>query len=173
MIFLLSLAGLSVFASEAHHIPSTEIRSISGQRGRLIDFIDSDNVSLIAITAGQTQENGEEQLSALVSTHLQLLSEYPEIQNTRILHLNVIAGAPFFVHGIIRRGLADSYRSPIQTEDVFVIFVSDVSQIADSFGFTADTRGTWIAVQNNGSVIWSIKDTGQDTAERISSRLQQ
>ncbi|GAB6088814.1 hypothetical protein [Spirochaeta dissipatitropha] len=172
LICVLLAPGIPLSATEHHRIPDTEVRSISGRRGRLKDFIDKDKISLIALTAGQTQENGEEQLAALVSTHLQLLSEHPEIENTRILHLNVIAGAPFFVHGLIRRGLADSYSSPIRTEDVFVAFVSDAGQILDSFGITPDPWGTWIAVTNDGNVVWSIKDTGSDTAERIASWLQ-
>ncbi|MBU0937117.1 MAG: hypothetical protein KKC64_15990, partial [Spirochaetes bacterium] len=118
-----------------------------------------------------SQKNGEEQVAALQQTHRRLLAALPTYQNARILHLNIIAGAPFFVHGLIRGGLGKSYAAPVQPEQVLVLFAKQAENFARPLGLSVDNRGTWLLVNSAGELQWTLKDDGAATAELLAERL--
>ncbi len=166
-LFLVTLLSSSL---SAQSLPDVSTRSAAGDRGGLRDFLSGTGTTLVALNLARTQENGEEQLERVLDTHTRL--ERLGVTRTQpILHINVIAGAPRLVHGLIRRGLAGEYRDPVQSEQIIVLFVDDVDEFAREVGVPVTTDPAWLAVRPDGRVVWWERDTGPATADRLRERL--
>ncbi|TVQ24469.1 MAG: hypothetical protein EA383_11105 [Spirochaetaceae bacterium] len=162
VLFLLPLVGQT--------LPNSATRSAAGDRGDLHDFLAPSGLTLIALNLARTQENGEEQLEQVLQTHTRLAT-LGITRSTPILHVNVIAGAPRLVHGLIRRGLAGEYREPVQREQIIVLFVDDVDEFAREVGVPVTMQPAWLAVRPDGRVVWWERDTGPGTADTLRLRL--
>lgn len=83
----------------------------------------------------------------------------------------MIAGAPFFVHGLIRNGLGRSYPAFVDPGRVLVIFVNRADSLAAALGVNIDSQGTWLLISPTGQVLWTLKDTGPTTVASLVQRL--
>lgn len=153
----------------AQSLPDLATRSAAGTRGDLHEFL-APGITLVALNLARTQENGEEQLERVLDTHTRL-ETLGVTRTLPVLHINVIAGAPRLVHGLIRRGLAGEYRDPVQSEQIIVLFVDDVDEFAREVGVPVTTDPAWLAVRPDGRVDWWERDSDSETADRIRGRL--
>lgn len=55
-------------------LPRVEVQSLAGGKVQLHSFLSQEGHTLIALSMGISQKNGEEQVAALLSTHASLLA---------------------------------------------------------------------------------------------------
>ena len=151
-------------------LPNEDTRNAAGDKGSLHEFLDSASETLVALSMAEDQDTGEEQLRALLETH-RALDRDSRISNYSILHLSVITGAPWFVHGVIRRGLAAEYSSPVNDDEIIVLFIDDLDDFSATVGVPVARRPSWLLVSPDGSVNWWERDRGEGTAEVLLERL--
>ena len=112
------------------------------------------NIVLLAIS--EEQDNGTWQGEAL-------LDWYAELAKTGLLSSDVMAWhfsvlkVPFFVKGLVRGGIANSYNGKIPLDQASAIFVKDVSAFAKSADIVLDGQPTIILVSPEGELLDRFK----------------
>ncbi|MCH8552988.1 MAG: hypothetical protein LAT62_13710 [Natronospirillum sp.] len=163
---------LTATASVAdQRLPDWTARTGSGDEVRLHDRLADSSGTLLAIVASDSQENGQEQQRALLNTHQQLAEAMDDLPP--VMHLTLIAGAPRLVHGFIRRGLAREYEAPVRDEDILMVFLSDYDNYTEPSGLTVDEQGTWVWIDGQGVIYWVLRESDDDTAERLMRALEE
>jgi hypothetical protein len=64
---------------------------------------------------------------------------------------------PFFVKGLIRGAMADSYEGVVPSDKSGVLFVDELPTFASKAGLTLDTEPTIIVVDGSGKVLSELK----------------
>lgn len=170
---LLALAVFALFSAAggfSQQLPDIDARNGSGDSGSLHEFLHDSGSTLVALSMAEDQDTGEAQLQTLLQTH-QTLDRRTNLSRYRIIHVNVIAGAPWFVRGVIRRGLAGEYEDPVEDEQVIVLFIDDLAEFSSTVDIPVTQRPSWLSVSPDGIVEWWERDRGQTTAATLLERL--
>jgi hypothetical protein len=110
------------------------------------------------LAISEEQENGTWQGEALVEW-------YAALQNAGMLSTDVMAWhfsvlkVPFFVKGLVRGGLADSYNGRIPLDQAAAIFIKDIASFAKLANITLDGQPTIILVSPSGELLETFKGT--------------
>ncbi|WLD58502.1 hypothetical protein NFC81_01590 [Salinispirillum sp. LH 10-3-1] len=168
MFALWSLPFMSVLATE-FQLPNWTVQTASGDNRELHDWITAQPHTLVAVVASTSQENGQAQQQAMMNMHQQLLETTPALP--AVLHLNIIAGAPRFVHGFIRRGIVGEYQAPVQDDQVLLMFPRNYDEFTAATAVGVDNYGTWFLVTDDGRILWSVKQNEALDAEVLTGQL--
>lgn len=163
-------AIMPVATLSAQRLPDMETRNVAGDQGTLHDFLDSSGETLVALSMARDQETGEEQIETLLSTH-RALDRDPRFPSDRVLHISVITGAPWFVHGVIRRGLASEYGPAVEDNQIIVLFIDDLDDFSDRVEIPVTRHPSWLSVSPEGHVNWWERDRGQGIASSLLQKL--
>ena len=87
------------------------------------------------------QDNGQWQGDRLIEWYAALNDEGVLSENVLGYHFSVMK-VPFFVKGLIRGGLADSYAGKVPPDQAGAIFVKDIEAFASSAGIALDGQPT-------------------------------
>lgn len=145
------------------------VRSGDGETLTIYERLEGEPGTLIALGASSSQEDGQAQQSAFLNTHQQLAERGFELPP--IVHLNIIAGPPRLVQGFIRRGIVREYADPVQPGDIWLMFPDDYSDYEQRTGLVVSDKGHWVWVNNDGHILWSIEQQGEQTLQRLLERL--
>ncbi len=115
------------------------------------DFLDGDS-AIFAFVLSDSREGGERQQQELLLWHQQLISSPMYDPSVQIYHLPVIAGAPGFVKGFIRNGLAKVYSQTVSEENIAVLFVKDAEKFAKEAGLPFGQEAVVAVVDSGGDV---------------------
>lgn len=165
---LWSLLVMPVLATE-FQLPNWTVQTASGDDRSLHDWLAQQQSTLVAVVASTSQENGQAQQQALMNMHQQLLETMPELPT--VVHLNIIAGAPRFVHGFIRRGIVGEYQAPVQEDQVVLMFPRNYNDYTATTGVDVDSYGAWLLVTNDGHILWSAKQNERLNADILVGQL--
>ncbi len=163
-------AMIPVVPLSAQSLPDMDTRTAGGDRGSLHEFLERSGETLVALSMARDQDTGEEQISTLLETH-RALDRDSRFRDPRVLHIAVIMGAPWFVHGVIRRGLASEYGAPVEDDQIIVLFIDDLDDFSDRVGIPVTRDPSWLSVSPSGHVNWWERDRGGDTASSILERI--
>lgn len=145
------------------------VRSGDGDTLTIYERLEGTQGTLIALGASNSQEGGQAQQKAFLSTHQQLAERGFELPP--IAHLNIIAGPPRLVQGFIRRGIVREYADPVQPGDIWLMFPDDYSDYEQRTGLVVSDRGHWVWVNSEGHILWSIEQQGEQTLWRLLEQL--
>lgn len=127
---------------------------------------------LFAIAMSATQENGEEQQVQLMDWHQRLQSDSRVPDDLPIYHFAVIESPPFFVRGLIRRGIRRSLQGKVSDDRAAVLFVDSTLEFARTAGIPLDTQATMVVLNPDGSLRGYIKgDLTSQSWEQLLSLL--
>lgn len=163
-------ALLSAAGAFSQRLPDIDARSGSGDSGSLHEFLHDSRNTLVALSMAEDQDTGEAQLQTLLETH-QTLDRRTNLSRYSIIHVNVITGAPWFVRGVIRRGLTGEYEDPVEDEQVIVLFIDDLDEFSSTVDIPVTRRPSWLSVSPDGTVEWWERDRGETTAATLLERL--
>nr|WP_319474219.1 hypothetical protein [uncultured Sphaerochaeta sp.] len=112
---------------------------------------------LIALNIGTSRENGEVQQEALIAWKDAVEGSNTTLSYAPFYHISVIEGAPFFVRGAIRRGLAESFEGLIEPEQGGVLFLSKAEKFAKQAEIPIDGEPTVVVVSTDGTITGYVK----------------
>ena len=122
------------------------------------------SAAVFGLAMSTSRENGEQQQEQLL--------QWQRIIDTRGLlptgmpmyHFPVIESPPFFVRGLIRRGIRDVFRGKVDDQLAAVLFVDSTSIFASQAGIPLDSDATIVVVNTDGSLRGYIKGEPSEVA---------
>jgi hypothetical protein len=112
---------------------------------------------LLFLAMGADRDNGEVQMNRLLDWQ-KVIDERGGLPTGIIAyHFPVMESPPFFVKGLIRSAMADSYEGTVPSHKSGVLFVEEIATFAIKAGLTLDTEPTIIVVDSRGKVLSELK----------------
>ncbi len=125
-----------------------------------------DGAVIVALNIGTSRENGEVQMASLFAWQEELEQSSSSLNSAVLFHLSVIDGAPFFVKGAIRKGLAESYGQAIDLQQGAVVFLSKAEKFAEQAHIPIDGEPTLVVLAPDGTIAGYVK--GEVDAQALS-----
>ena len=122
---------------------------------------------VLFLAMGADRDNGEEQMNELLDWQASITEQGGLPEGIIGYHFPVMESPPFFVKGIIRGAMSDSYEPTVSPEKSGVLFVDDLTQFAVTAGLTLDQEPTIALVDGEGNVLSQIK--GNISPENIAA----
>ncbi len=120
---------------------------------------------LLFLGIATDQDNGTWQGKELIRWHKALLAAGVDPDVTRFWHFPVIENPPFFVKGLIRRGIAKDYVDLLPPEQGAVLFVDDAQAFAAAAGLELNGQPT-VMIYRPGQGVLAVQ-RGEVRAEAI------
>ena len=139
--------------------------SFSSVEGKLFNdksFIFPDNLLeersvIIALTLSSSRKNGEEQQKHFIEWQKKLKETSSKLNSITVYHISVIDGAPFFVRGAIRNGIAKEYGDLVQASQGGVLYLSKSERFASDARIPIDGEPTLVVLSATGSIEGFVK----------------
>ncbi|NCC63495.1 MAG: hypothetical protein EOM15_02410 [Spirochaetia bacterium] len=155
--FLLSSLVMMLFAGHvfsAFSFSEVDLRLFDDSRIVFPTDIVQGEPVVVALTLSSSRSNGEQQQEAFLEWHENIVDQVGE---QRLYHIAVIDGAPFFVRGAIRSGLAKSYEGIVKPSQGGVIFLSRAERFAAQGGISIDGEPTLVVLSPDQNIAGVIK----------------
>ncbi len=154
----LLIAAQAGIAGEGGRFQRVETETLDEQAFVFPDDLGSTALNIVMLAMSEEQDNGTLQGDQLVEWYAALQAAGVFKDSVRGYHFSVMK-APFFVKGLIRGGLADSYAGKLPADQAGAIFVKDLEKFASEPGITLDGRPTVVLVSPDGEVLEYFKGT--------------
>jgi hypothetical protein len=112
---------------------------------------------LLFLAMGADRDNGEAQMNQLLDWQKAIDEKGGLPVGVVAYHFPVMESPPFFVKGLIRGAMADSYEGIVPNDKSGVLFVDKLPTFASKAGLTLDTEPTIIVVDGSGNVLSELK----------------
>jgi hypothetical protein len=135
---------------------SIETQTLDEQAFMFPNDLRAGKLNIVMLAISEEQDNGTWQGEAL-------LDWYAELTKAGILSSDIVAWhfsvlkVPFFVKGLVRGGMADSYKGKIPLDQASAMFVKDVGAFAKSADIVLDGQPTIILVSAEGELLDRFK----------------
>ena len=130
------------------------------------DDFGGESLNIVMLAMSKDQDNGTWQGDELVEWYAALEGEGVLSEEVKAWHFSVMK-VPFFVKGLIRGGLADSYAEKLPADQAAAIFVKDIEKFAAEPGIELDGQPTIVLVAADGELLQSFK--GEASAENVAA----
>ncbi len=157
MKHLLLAVCLALVPLSGASFPSVEGKTFADLDIMFPDDLLTDEEVVVAITLSSSRKNGEEQQEAFLEWQKRLTEPTSPLREATIYHVAVIDGAPFFVRGTIRKGIAKEYASVVEPSFGVVLFLSKAERFASQAGIPIDGQPTLVVLTQNGTVKGFVK----------------
>jgi hypothetical protein len=115
------------------------------------------DIYLLFLAMGADRGNGEAQMNQLLDWQKAIDEKGGLPAGVVAYHFPVMESPPFFVKGLIRGAMADSYEGVVPSDKSGVLFVDELPTFASKAGLTLDTEPTIIVVDGSGKVLSELK----------------
>lgn len=112
---------------------------------------------IIALTLSSSRKNGEEQQKHFIEWQKKLKETSSKLNSITVYHISVIDGAPFFVRGAIRNGIAKEYGDLVQASQGGVLYLSKSERFASDARIPIDGEPTLVVLSATGSIEGFVK----------------
>jgi len=163
-VFLLVGLNVSSAAQTLGEFQRVETQTLDKQKFVFPDDMQADGLIIAMLAMSSDQDNGEWQGEMLLKWYQALESEGVLSGSVRAYHFSVMK-VPFFVKGLVRGGLADSYKGKVPADQAAAIFIKDLQGFAAAPGIELDGKPSLVLVAPNGSLLEVIK--GEPTDENV------
>lgn len=168
--FLLILCALLItgqsLASESASFVQVETETLDKEDFLFPDDLSASTLNIVLIAISKEQENGEMQGDELLEWYAALDNRGALSDEVRAYHFSVMK-VPFFVKGLIRGGLADSYTGKVPLDQAGALFIKDIDGFAEAAEIPLDGQSTVVLVDADGNLLESFK--GKATEENVSA----
>ncbi len=154
LLFLLLICNQLLFSGI---FPEEKAKSFANTDFVFPTDLIKDTPVLIALNIGTSRTNGEVQQEALLAWQDAVEGSAAPLRFAPFYHISVIEGAPFFVRGAIRRGLAESFGDLIDPERGGVLFLSKAEKFAKQAEIPIDGEPTMVVVSTDGTITGYVK----------------
>ncbi len=173
---LLVFLACTVFATPlaANSFPSVEGRLFNDKSFIFPDDLLENKPVIIALTLSSSRKNGEEQQAHFIEWQRKFNEASSNLHAVAVYHISVIDGAPFFVRGAIRSGIAKEYGNLVDASRGGVLYLSKSERFASDAGIAIDGEPTLVALSPTGSILGFVKGPySEDRARQLQALLGQ
>ena len=121
------------------------------------DDLLEDKPVIVALTLSSSRKNGEEQQKHFIEWQIKLKEASSKLNSITVYHISVIDGAPFFVRGAIRNGIAKEYGDLVQASQGGVLYLSKSERFASDARIPIDGEPTLVVLSSTGSIEGFVK----------------
>lgn len=162
---LILLAAFSLLETEAvasePAFQSIETETLDEKVFVFPDDLRAGKLNIVMLAISEEQDNGTWQGEALLDWYEQLAKAGVLSNDVMAWHFSILK-VPFFVKGLIRGGMADSYRGKVPLDQASAIFVKDINAFAELADIELDGQPTIILVSSDGKLLDRFKGAVSD-----------
>lgn len=129
-------------ALELGEFERVKTKTFDKQKFIFPDDVRGERLNILFLAMSADKENGPIQQDALLEWHTALADLGVFSADVVPYHFPVLTGPPFFVKGVIRRAMRDSYAGKVPLDQAGVLFVDDLDAFAAAAKLTLDGRAT-------------------------------
>jgi hypothetical protein len=155
----------SLAAQDSGSFMQVEIDTLDKEEFLFPDDLNAGSLNIVMLAIGTEQDNGTWQGDVLVEWYAALDAAGVLNDETKAWHFSVMK-VPFFVKGIIRRGMADTYKGKLPLGQAGPIFVK-AEKFARQADIAVDGQPTLVLVTPDGVLHEQFK--GEATEENINA----
>ena len=157
----------SPFAVQAtESFVQVEFKTLDKEEFVFPDDLNAGALNIVMLAIGTEQDNGTWQGDALVEWYAALNAAGLLNEDVKAWHFSVLK-VPFFIKGVIRNGMADSYEGKLPFNQAGPIYIKDVEGFAEQAGIEIDGQPTIVLVTADGELHEQLK--GEATEENLSA----
>jgi len=159
-LFLLALltSGFtaSAYAAELGSFEQVETETLDGEDFVFPDDFRGVSLNIVMLAMSNEQDNGSWQGDALTEWYTAL--EAQDVLSDDVLgyHFSVMK-VPFFIKGIVRSGMAKTYKDKMPLDQAGAIFTKDLDAFAKAPGLKLDGQPTLVLVAPDGELLEVFK----------------
>lgn len=140
-----------------------EIETLDEEDFIFPDDLRAKSLNIVLLAISKEQDNGQWQGDRLIEWYAALGEKGVLSDDVLGYHFSVMK-VPFFVKGLIRGGLADSYEGKVPPDQAGAIFVKDIEAFASSAGIALDGQPTIVLVSADGELLQIFKGEVSEAA---------
>jgi hypothetical protein len=152
----LLVTSVPVNANELGTFQRVETETLDGEDFIFPDDFQGKSLNIVMLAMSKEEENGTWQGEALVKWYTALAEQGVLSDEVLGYHFSVMK-VPWFIKGLIRRGMADSYEGKLPLSQAGAIFIKDLEKFADSPGIALDSQPTLVLVAADGKLLKLFK----------------
>jgi len=157
VLFLLIALVLTLSPLSGASFESVETKDATGETIEFPEDLTGTAPVILAFILGDSRESGEAQIETMLAWQQSLSSDSAIPAATRIYHMPIIEGLPFFLKGIVRDGMKDSYRGAVPDSNIAVLFLKDMKSFIEEAGIPFSYEPTLVILESNGNVLTYVK----------------
>ncbi|MEJ2139367.1 MAG: hypothetical protein P8Y61_07955 [Gammaproteobacteria bacterium] len=148
-----------------------EIETLDEEDFIFPDDLRAKSLNIVLLAISKEQDNGQWQGDRLIEWYAALDEKGVLSDDVLGYHFSVMK-VPFFVKGLIRGGLADSYEGKVPPDQAGAIFVKDIAAFASSAGIALDGQPTIVLVSANGELLQIFKgEVSEPATQAVASAV--
>ena len=164
VLIFLAPVFFTVSAAELGAFQEVEIEKLDKKDFDFPNDLNAKSLNIVLLAMSKEQDNGTAQGDALVEWYAALEEQGLLTDEVLAWHFSVMK-VPFFVKGLIRGGLADSYEGKLPLSQAGPIYVKDIDKFAQSAGIELDGQPSIVLVSPDGELLELFK--GDVSEERV------
>lgn len=151
LVFLFSLPA---FADG--QLMKVEAETFDGEEINFPQDLSASKINLLFLAMGKDQDNGQLQQKQLLEWQQQLDQAQAIPDGVICYHFPVMESPPFFVKGIIRKAMRESYEDKVPLNQAGVFYIDDLPAFANSAGLNLDGQPIIALATPDGKVVGSV-----------------
>ena len=147
--------------AQAANFEEVKTKNLDGDKFMFPADLDAPKVNIVLLAIGTEQDNGTWQGDVLVEWYGRLQSEGVLSDDVKAWHFSVMK-VPFFIKGVIRGGLAESYEGKLPMNQAAPLYVGDAEEFATAAGIVMDENPKIVLMTPDGVIHESFKGEPTD-----------
>jgi len=167
--------GLSLLAiaSDLGEFERVETKTFDKQKFVFPDDVRGTRLNILFLAMSADEDNGIYQQDALLEWHAALDERGVFSAEVMPYHFPVLQGPPFFVKGMIRGKMRDSYEGKVPLDQAGVLFVDDLAAFAAAAMLVLDSQPTIVIASAGAKPLRAFKgEVSAEGADEIATALQ-
>ena len=155
-IISLLVTSVPINANELGAFQRVETETLDKEDFFFPDDFQGKSLNIVMLAMSKEEENGTWQGEALVEWYTALAEQGVLSDDVLGYHFSVMK-VPWFIKGLIRGGMADSYEGKLPLSQAGAIFIKDLEKFAGSPGIELDSQPTLVLVAPDGKLLELFK----------------
>jgi len=175
LITAFAIYGLSLLsmANDLGTFERVETKTFDKQKFVFPDDVRGTRLNILFLAMSADQDNGMHQQEALLEWHAALDERGVFSAAVMPYHFPVLAGPPFFVKGMIRGAMRDSYEGKVPLDQAAVLFVDDLVEFAAAAMLPLDGQPTIVIASADAIPLKAFKgEVSPEVADEIMTAVE-
>ena len=160
-------AFATVWAADGS-FPTVETKTFDKERFVFPSDLRGTRLNVLFLAMSNDQDKGEYLQQALIDWQAALEARGALGDGVMAWHFPVLSGPPFFVKGLITRGMRKAYDGKVPLDQAGVLFVDDLDAFAAAAGLVVDNRPTIVITTADAQQLQVFKgDATRESADAV------
>lgn len=157
MIVLCWFVGVPAASGADGTFPTVEAKTFDKEKFVFPDGLRGGRLNVLFLAMTKDQDKGEYLQKALLDWQVALEQRGVLSDDVMAWHFPVLSGPPFFVKGLITRGMRKEYDGKVPLSQAGVLFVDDLDEFAAASGLTVDDQPTVVITNADARQLRTFK----------------